>query len=187
MHALYKSYIMELKAFNIAFAGLKVGQHQFEYEVDNTFFENFGFEEFNSSSLAVTAVLDKRTTIMDLKLTAHGVVNVNCDVTNEPFDLPVEVDMDLVIKFGEEFNDENIELLILPHGEYQFNISQYVYEMIVLSIPQKRVHPGVEDGTLDSEMLDKLDELSVAAPEEKETEQVDPRWDALKKLKTDNN
>ena len=95
--------------------------------------------------------------------------------------------MDLVIKFGEEFNDENIELLILPHGEYQFNISQYVYEMIVLSIPQKRVHPGVEDGTLDSEVLDKLDELSVAAPEEKETEQVDPRWDALKKLKTDNN
>lgn len=178
---------MELKAFIISFAGLKQGKHQFKYEVDNTFFENFGFEEFNSSSIIVEAQLDKRNTIMDLLLEAQGSVNVNCDVTNEPFDLDIDASMDLVIKFGEAFNDDNEELLILSHGEYEFNIAQYVYEMIVLSIPQKRVHPGVEDGTLESDVLEKLEELRVSDPEENKNKEIDPRWEALKKLKTDNN
>ncbi len=73
---------MELKAFILSFAGLKQGKHQFKYEVDNTFFENFEFEEFNSSSIVIDAQLDKRSTIMDLLLKATGSVNVNCDVTN---------------------------------------------------------------------------------------------------------
>ncbi|MFB0903575.1 MAG: DUF177 domain-containing protein [Nonlabens sp.] len=178
---------MELKAFILSFAGLKQGKHQFKYEVDNTFFENFEFEEFNSSSIVIDAQLDKRNTIMDLLLKATGSVNVNCDVTNEPFDLAVDTSMDLVIKFGDAFNDDNEELLILSHGDYEFNISQYVYEMLVLSMPQKRVHPGVEDGSLESDVLDKLEELSVSSPEENSNKEIDPRWEALKKLKTDNN
>ncbi len=178
---------MELKAFILSFAGLKQGKHQFKYEVDNTFFENFGFEEFNSSSILIDAQLDKRNTIMDLLLNATGSINVNCDVTNEPFDLTIEASMDLVIKFGDAFNDDNEELLILSHGDYEFNIAQYVYEMLVLAIPQKRVHPGVEDGSLESDVLDKLEELSVSSPEENNNKEIDPRWEALKKLKTDNN
>ncbi|MEN8815959.1 MAG: DUF177 domain-containing protein [Nonlabens sp.] len=178
---------MELKAFILSFAGLKQGKHQFKYEIDNAFFENFGFDEFNSSSITIDAQLDKRNTIMDLFLTATGSVNVNCDVTNEPFDLDIDTSMDLVIKFGEAFNDDNEELLILSHGDYEFNISQYVYEMLVLSIPHKLVHPGVEDGSLESDVLDKLNELSVSSPEDNKSEEIDPRWEALKKLKTDNN
>ncbi|ARN78664.1 DNA-binding protein [Nonlabens spongiae] len=179
---------MELKAFEIQFVGLKAGKHEFSFEVDNTFFENFGFDEFNSADVAVTAFLDKRSTLMDLELTAKGAVNVDCDVSNVPFDHPVDAQLDLVVKFGEEFNDENEDLLILPHGEFKFNIAQYVYEMIVLSMPAKKVHPGIENGTLESDILDKLDELSVDQPnDQNEDKEVDPRWDALKKFKTDNN
>ncbi|MEP0478692.1 MAG: DUF177 domain-containing protein, partial [Nonlabens sp.] len=170
---------MELKAFIISYAGLKEGKHQFQFEVDNTFFENFGFEEFNSSSIIVDAELDKKNTIMELSLDATGSVNVNCDVTNEPFDLDIDTSMNLVVKFGDAFNDDNEELLILPHGEYEFNIAQYVYEMLVLSLPHRRVHPGVEDGSLESDVLDKLDELRVSNPEEENNTNItDPRWDA---------
>ena len=90
----------------------------------------------------------------------------------------------MVVKFGEEYNDEDDEILILPHGEHQLNIAQYVYEMLVLAVPQKRIHPGIEDGTLQSEVLDKLNELQ---PKEKRSnkEENDPRWDELKKLLTD--
>jgi uncharacterized metal-binding protein YceD (DUF177 family) len=180
---------MELKTFDILFVGLKLGKHQFQYEVDNTFFEKFGFDEFNESSLKIQAQLDKRSTIMDLHLEAAGTVNINCDVTNVAFDMPITTSMDLVVKFGEEFNDENEELLILPHGEYRLNIAQYVYEMIVLSLPAKRIHPGVEDGSLESDVLHKLNELSVEEPDQEsnENKEIDPRWDVLKKLKTDNN
>jgi uncharacterized metal-binding protein YceD (DUF177 family) len=180
---------MNLKPFKIAFAGLKDGKHEFTYEIDNAFFEEFGFEEFNGSALNVVVTMDKRSTIMDLEFVSTGVVNLNCDLTNEPFDMPLEVQMDLVVKFGQEFNDENESLLILTHGEYEFYVSQYIYEMLVLAVPAKRVHPGIEDGTLQSDIVKKLDELKPKSNflKEEYKQEVDPRWDILKNLKTDNN
>ncbi|KPM30854.1 Riboflavin synthase subunit alpha [Croceitalea dokdonensis DOKDO 023] len=173
-----------MKQFVIPFSGLKMGKHEFEYDVDNTFFDDFGYDEFNEADIQVLAGLNKTSTMMELDLTATGTVNVNCDVTNEPYQQEVDGALQLVIKFGAEFNDDNDEILILPHGEHQVNIAQYIYEMLVLAVPQKRVHPGVEDGTLQSEALDKLEELQ---PKETRSnkENTDPRWDGLKKLLTD--
>jgi len=52
--------------------------------------------------------------------------------------------------------------------------------MIVLSVPQKKVHPGIEDGTLKSEILEKLKNLE---PQQKSpSNDIDPRWDKLKEL-----
>jgi uncharacterized metal-binding protein YceD (DUF177 family) len=50
----------------------------------------------------------------------------------------------------------------------------------VLALPKKRVHPGVLDGTLKSEIVDKLKELQP----KKQKEEIDPRWAELKKLIT---
>jgi uncharacterized metal-binding protein YceD (DUF177 family) len=59
--------------------------------------------------------------------------------------------------------------------------------MIVLSVPHKRVHPGVKDGTLQTETLKKLKELQVKKVKEeaKKEDDIDPRWDKLKQLLTD--
>jgi uncharacterized metal-binding protein YceD (DUF177 family) len=87
----------------------------------------------------------------------------------------------------EEYNDDNEELLIVP-GEFEINVSQYIYENDVL--PLRRVHPGVQDGSLKTEALDKLNELAVTELKEEENkenkeEDIDPRWDKLKQLLTD--
>jgi len=175
--------MMERKEFFIPFSGLKLGKHEFEYKIDNTFFESFGYQEFNGVNIKVLAILNKMNNMMELELDSKGNVNVDCDVTGEAFEQPITSELNLVIKFGETYDDENDEILILPHGEHQFNIAQYIYEMLVLAVPQKRVHPGVLDGSLKSEILDKLEELQ---PKEiKESENIDPRWDDLKKLLTD--
>ena len=175
---------MKLKEFFIPFSGLKLGKHEFVYKIDNSFFESFEYQEFNGAELLVTAILDKMSTMMELGVKAKGTVNVDCDLTGEPFDQPISSELHLVVKFGEEYNDEDDEILIIPHGEHQFNIAQYIYEMLVLAVPQKRVHPGVLDGTLKSDILDKLEELQ---PKENKgtSEKTDPRWDDLKKLLTD--
>jgi uncharacterized metal-binding protein YceD (DUF177 family) len=108
-------------------------------------------------------------------------------MTNEEFDLPIKGNMKLIVRFGDEFNNDNEELLIIPHGEFQINIAQYIYEMIVLSIPLKRIHPGVKDGSLNTEALTKLKELTVNELKKQNTkeENIDPRWDKLKQLLTD--
>lgn len=73
-----------------------------------------------------------------------------------------------IVKFGEEFNDERGIVDNSP-GEHQVNVAQYIYEMIVLSIPAKRIHPGIKDGTLSSDILQKLEELQ---PKEKDTKEA---------------
>ncbi|EGV43129.1 DUF177 domain-containing protein [Bizionia argentinensis JUB59] len=176
----------ELKTFTIPFVGLKLGKHQFEYKIDKTFFDFFEYQDFNDADIDVNLYLDKKTTLLELHFEISGSVNVNCDLTNEPYNQEIKVDFDLAVNFGEDYNDDEIHLLILPHGEYELNVQQYIYETIILNLPLKLIHPGVEDGTLDSEILDKLEELSPKEKQEKEdNEEIDPRWNTLKKLLTD--
>ncbi|WP_298155160.1 DUF177 domain-containing protein [Flavobacterium sp.] len=178
----------KLNEFLIPFIGLKLGKHQFEYQIDKTFFAAYEYDDFESCDIKVNVVLEKKSTMLELNFKHKGTVHVPCDLTGEMFDLTVKGKLRLVVQFGEEFNNDNEELLILPHGEHQIDISQYIYEMIVLSIPLKRVHPGIKDGTLQSEALDKLRELSVKETkkaEEIKEENTDPRWDKLKQLLTD--
>jgi uncharacterized metal-binding protein YceD (DUF177 family) len=170
----------------IPFIGLKIGKHQFEYQINKKFFEEFGFDEFESCDVKVNVAFEKKATMLELGFKHKGTVNVTCDVSGEQFDMPVKGNIKLVVQFGDVFNNDNEELLILPHGEHQIDIKQYIYEMIALSIPLKRVHPGVKDGTLKSQALDKLNENSVKEKkEEKKEEEIDPRWDKLKQLLTD--
>jgi DUF177 domain-containing protein len=175
-----------LKDFTIQFVGLKEGEHCFEYKIDIKFFEHFEYDEFNDAKLNVTVDLNKKATLLELHFKVLGTINVYCDLTNEPFDQQINNDFDLVVKFGNEFNNDNEDILILPHGDYEFNVAQYIYELIVLSVPIKKIHPGVEDGTLNSDILDKLEELSPKGLEdENRNEDIDPRWNTLKKLLTD--
>ena len=176
-----------LKAYDIQFVGLKLGKHIYDYEINQTFFEYFEFDEFNTINVNLNIHLEKKTTLLELNFSGNGSVNINCDVSNEPYDQPINFNFNLVVKFGQEYNNENDSILIIPHGSYEINIAQYIYELIVLSIPQKRIHPGVEDGTLNSEILRKLEDLSPNSDlkAESSSNDVDPRWNKLKKLLTD--
>lgn len=176
----------KFKEYNIPFVGLKEGKHQFQYQIDNKFFELFNFTEFNNAAVQVSITLEKKSTMLELHFKSKGTVNLDCDLSSEPFDLPITGKIMLVVKFGDEYNDENEELLIIPHGEHQINVAQYMYEMIVLSVPPKRIHPGVTDGTLSSDILEKLEELQPKEKDKKNNdEDIDPRWNTLKKLLTD--
>jgi uncharacterized metal-binding protein YceD (DUF177 family) len=178
------------KEYLIPFVGLKLGKHQFEYQISNAFFEIFDYNEFQNSDIKVNVVLEKKSTMLELSLKHIGTVNVPCDLTSEDFDLPVKGKMKLIVRFGEMYNNDNEELLILPHGEFEMDIAQYLYEMIVLSVPLRRVHPGIKDGSLNTEALTKLKELTIKEQkkehkQEQKEENIDPRWDKLKQLLTD--
>lgn len=169
----------DLTEFVIPFVGLKNGQHSFEFDIDTTFFNAFEFSDFNQAKVKVHLLFDKKANMMNLNFSASGTVGLTCDVSNEKFDYNLNTSLDWIVKFGEQYDDDHDEFLILPHGSYQVSVAQPIYEMIVLSIPQKKVHPKVLDGTLDSALLKRLEELQ---PKEDKLENNDPRWDKLKDL-----
>lgn len=176
-----------LKEYTIPFIGLKLGKHHFDYQIDKSFFELFEYDDFNDANVQLDLVLEKKTTLLELHFEVSGSVNINCDITNESYDQELNSEYTLVVKFGQEFNGDFEDIVILPHGEFEINVAQYIYEQIILSMPAKCIHPGVADGTLNSDILKKLEELSPKSIEEKEisSEEIDPRWDKLKKLLTD--
>jgi uncharacterized metal-binding protein YceD (DUF177 family) len=177
------------KEYVIPFVGLKLGKHKFEYQINNAFFEIFDYNEFQNSDIKVNVVLDKKSNLLEISFKHQGTINVPCDLTSEDFDLPVKGKIKLIVRFGDSYNNDNEELLILPFGEFEIDLAQYIYEMIVLSIPLRRVHPGIKDGSLNTEALTKLKELTIKEQKkekkEKEEENIDPRWDKLKQLLTD--
>ena len=92
--------------FLIPFVGLKVGKHQFEFQINNTFFDRFDYHEYESSDIKVTVVLEKKSTMLQLKFKQKGTINVPCDLTNELFDLPIKASLKLIVQFGETFNND---------------------------------------------------------------------------------
>jgi uncharacterized metal-binding protein YceD (DUF177 family) len=168
-----------LTEYVLPFVGLKDGKHTFEFDIDKTFFNAFEFNDFDQPAVKVNLLFDKKPGLMNLSFTALGSLGLTCDVSNEIFPYQINTSLDWIVKFGDEYDDDNDEFLILPHGSYQVNVAQPIYEMIVLAVPVKKVHPGVVDGTLDSALLKKLEELQ---PKEEKLENNDPRWDKLKDL-----
>eukprot|EP00658_Telonema_sp_P-2_P056939 TRINITY_DN45401_c0_g1_i2.p1 TRINITY_DN45401_c0_g1~~TRINITY_DN45401_c0_g1_i2.p1 ORF type:complete len:158 (+),score=7.40 TRINITY_DN45401_c0_g1_i2:189-662(+) len=122
----------KFKEFDIQFVGLKQGKHQFDFEIKQKFFDAFEFEEFNDANVHVDLTLDKKSTMLELTFECEGFVNVYCDLSNEPYDQEIKSKLHLLVKFGDEYNDENEEVLIIPHSEYQINVAQYIYEMLSL-------------------------------------------------------
>ena len=195
------------KDFLIPFVGLKLGKHHYDFHIEKDFIETFGYDDFEKIKVDVKLELEKKATHLELLFSHDGYVTVPCDITNEIFDLPISGKLKLIVKFGEEFNDENEELLILPFADFQVDVKQYIYELVILSIPVKRIHPDqIIDGEdeydtddldfLDDEDLDIFDSIDEDDFEDEVEESddnesleknntIDPRWEKLKQLLTD--
>ena len=170
------SEVFQTSNYDILFSGLKEGEHKYNYKIGDTFLKNFGFNELSQVNIKVNSIFIKKNTLMELHLSGKGSYILTCDISNELFPYHVDSQLNFIIKFGEKYNDDNDQYVIIPHNSYKFNIAKSIYEMIVLSIPQKRIHPKVLDGSLNSKTLKILNKLS---PGSKKTE-LDPRWNKLK-------
>jgi uncharacterized protein len=169
--------------YSIPLSGLKEGRHTIDFEIGKEFFEQFEESEVKEGSLIANILMDKRTTHLDLTIRITGEVRICCDRCLELFFQPVVCENRLLVKFGKTVEDIDPDILSLPVGEHELDLQQHLYEYILLALPIKRVHPDGKDGksTCDPAMLKKLEELIV--DEEKE---IDPRWDKLKNLMSNN-
>jgi uncharacterized metal-binding protein YceD (DUF177 family) len=176
---------MAKSQYIVEFGGLAVGVHDFEFEVDDKFFKNIENTEIERASVNIDATLTRQNNLLNMHFSIYGTVGVGCDRCLKDFDLPIEAEEELVIKYGNP-DDSNDEILVIPEGETQFDISQYLYEYIALALPARRVPCEVDakEFECDWEMRDKIESLSPAPEEEKEEENKNnPMWEQLNKIK----
>ncbi|WP_312078016.1 DUF177 domain-containing protein [Chryseobacterium sp.] len=171
----------KLRNYDVSFSGLKTGKHEFSFEIDKEFFQLFDTEqEFTNPKIISSVLLDKHSTFLEFEIKVDGTVELVCDITNENFDHPIENQINVLVKFGEEYDDSEEDVITIPTNDHAFNVAHLIYENVALSIPMKKISPNVSDEDL--EILEKFSPKEV----EEEEHESDPRWDALKNLKNKN-
>jgi uncharacterized metal-binding protein YceD (DUF177 family) len=165
--------------FIIPVTGLKPGSHQFDFEIDDSFFEHFEYSEIRKGGIHLHLIVEKEDNLLVFHFDFKGKVRVPCDRCYEPFDLLISGKERLILKFGRDFHEESEEVQVVPIGENHFDISPFIYEYIHLSLPFRRVHPENELGenTCDAGIIRRLEELETSSG-------PDPRWEELLKLKS---
>ncbi|WP_372754842.1 DUF177 domain-containing protein [Labilibaculum sp.] len=172
-----------LAKYTIPFKGLKDGKHEFDFTIDKKFFEQFQKEDAYQVDAAVKVTLEKKTLVMTLSIEIEGKINVACDRCLDPFDLDVSGESSVYVKFGEENEELAEDVIVISEAVNELETAQYIYELFSLSLPLSFIHPEDENGnsTCNEEMIQKLNDHIV-----KDEDNIDPRWNDLRKL-IDNN
>ena len=175
----------ENRQYKIDIYGLKLGVHEFDFEFDKKLFENIEDSVIESGHGQCTIVLDKKETLISIDFKIIGVIELICDRSLESFDYPIEIKDNLIVKYGEEFDDSRDDLLIIPNTQESINVESNIYEYLTLAVPMKKVHPDFQDEEEDEE--EQIALVYSSQDEETDNEEgndvVDPRWAALKNIK----
>lgn len=170
-----------IKNYSIPFIGLKPGMHQFTFHINQAFFDLFETEkEFTDSDITAKVMLNKHSTFLEMQIITEGSIELTCDLSNEKFQHNIENEIDVLVKFGEEYDDSDTDVIIIPRTDGEFNVAQLIYEDVMLSVPMKKIAPNAENSEEFSRLLEKF------SPKDEEQSEPDPRWDALKSLKDKN-
>lgn len=155
--------------FIIPFVGLKIGTHRYEFNIDKSFFEGVEDTLIDDANVLVELAFEKKETMMIAEFSLSGTVNTPCDRCNDPMEVNIHGDYRIVYKFGTEISED--ENLIILHPEtYELNISAPIYELLVISLPARKIHP---EGECNEEVMGLYNKYIVNANEPDE----DDEWD----------
>lgn len=173
------------KDYKIPFVGLKIGVHEFEFEITDSFFEMFEYSLIQKGEVNVLFRLEKKETMMIGDFTIDGKVETECDRCTDPITVPIHGNYQLIYKFDSKESEDETLVTVYPE-DFEIDIRDSILEFISVSLPSRVVH---EEGECNEEMMDLLDEYvlistdeNVAEDEEEDDEDIDPRWSALKGL-----
>lgn len=177
------------KEYIIPFVGLKIGKHTFEFEITDSFFENFEYSIIHKGKVKVELLFEKKETMLIGNYTINGVVVTNCNRCNDPMEVEIEGEYQLIYKFDDKASDDESLIIVYPE-EYEIDIKENILELITVSLPYRNIHP---EGECNEDLISILDEYIMVSDDdesaeseqkntEEEDEYIDPRWQALKDL-----
>ncbi len=164
--------------YKIPFKGISEGQHEYNFHVQDLFFDAMESEDVHHADVKVNLKLDKQSRMMILDFDFKGNLTLACDRCLDDMDLPIDINYQLVVKYGKQDEEQEEGILYLRDDQFQLDVSSIIYENLILAIPIKHVHADDSEGnsTCNMEQIAILEEYS-------KRKTTDSRWDALKNLK----
>lgn len=177
-----------LREFSIPYVGLKLGVHKFEFDIDKNFFSHFEDSPISDCKAKVKLDFEKEETFFTLKFFIDGIVNVPCDRCLEAFDKEIFGDFQCLVKFSDELaegENDNDELIYIKREDSHIDVAQLIYEYLILCLPIQNF--GCKDPGKDPRCNQTVLAHLANVGETKESEEPDPRWLELTKLKFNKN
>ena len=171
-----------LRDFQIDIFSLSHKLHEFEFNIDDRLFSQFEHSIVEHGKGKCYLELTKSETMMTLNFQIDASVELICDRSLDSFDYPIKIDEKVIIKFGEDNYSLSEDVIVIKQDTASINIGEFIYEFITLAVPLKKLHPRFEDELEE----DDEPEMIYTSQDEEETDdsqETDPRWEALKKLK----
>ena len=141
--------------FTIPLNGLATGKNEFFIHVGKEFFSSFENEEILNADLQVRILVEKSGRYVGVDCDIEGDVTVECDRCLEPLEMPIDTQVRLSVKFGEEeaseIGSENErEVVFVKEDDAELDMSQVIYDYACLALPMQRVH---EEGECNPETM----------------------------------
>ncbi len=175
---------MKTKTYDIEFTGLKLGFHDYAFEISLDIFNETPYDHLQLKSAQAVCKLEKKENSMELHTTMKASLEFNCDRCGDLFPSDIEFEENLIIKSGTEKMMETDDILILAPNDHKIELKDLFYEWIIVHLPIQRIHPEDEDGepTCSPEKLERVQQM--LASDDDNDDQIDERWSQLKDLLT---
>ena len=168
----------ELREFELQYLHLPNGEHDFGYEIKSSFFDLFPETLVDHGVGQAQLHLLKTETLLTLTFDIRVTLTLVCDVSLREYEQEVTTKKRLLVKFGEEESEPDDEVIVVKHDRIGLNVADFLHQYISLEVPMKKVHPDLaEDERPD------LAFTTTTSEEAEDQDYIDPRWEALKKLK----
>jgi len=168
-----------LDHYTIPVSGLGDGLHEYDFNIGKEFFQHFEGSLVEDADVAVHFIFDKQPDHYIITFDLEGTVKTVCDRCLEEFDLPIEDEQSLLVKF-DETEWEDADVIYILRGTPKLNVARYIYEFINLAVPMAKTHDDAGE-SCDPEMLKYIE------PEpEDEQDGSGSVWDSLRGLDLEN-
>ncbi len=178
----YQTKMEAQAAYVIPVTTLRNGQNELDFKVDWRFFKHFEESPIQQGRFDVALLFDKYTDHWHLHFEVRGVMDTECDRCLALISLPLSGSYELFVKFDVEEKDRerSAEVVYVSRETTHFDIAQFIYEFIVLSIPVTRTYDCQSEASppCDNEMLARLDQQG----DEMSNEHLSEMSEILKKM-----
>ncbi len=97
----------KFSAFKLPLKSLGTGTHNFEYHLDKQFFTNMENSDIHGADLDVKLTVVYNGEFYTLDFSIAGEVTLICDRCLDDLHFPIEATYHIVVKYGEDYNDDN--------------------------------------------------------------------------------
>lgn len=120
---------------------MPAGVSEQDFAIGTEFFKNMENPDVIDSDVKVHLRLEHKNDTYYCHFTLQGMMHIPCDRCLDPMEHPVDTTFDIAVKFGEEYDDSNDDVLVIPEEDVFLNVAYMLYDTLILTIPMRHVHP----------------------------------------------